>query len=206
MFDSFVSSLTYEHWILVLMVVIIVLLMMNYYKKNEMFEHMTSSENIEAIDNLASMYQNGSLKVKDLQVTGSATIKDSLNVPNITMGADAKGSKSELKMYGPTIQLTTVDGDAGCGTTFTTANNGGINAKAACTGQNGLLMASNQFGNYVKYGDKLGIQDKNDGRLFVTTTTGDGGNFVPYFSNGKLPSDACSKGDTRSCMSLTKLT
>ena len=53
-----------------------------------------TTENLESINNIASMYENGSLKVTDLEVTGKATI------PNISNNIKLTNSSNESVTLG----------------------------------------------------------------------------------------------------------
>jgi hypothetical protein len=175
-------------------------MIMNYVKNNQLVEGMTTSENIEAINNLASMYQDGVVKIKDLDVSGTLTVSgatklnNTLNVSGntnvgkfLSIGRDTRDSSGE-----GTLEIFGIDG---CGTKI-------IGRGFNVCGSNPLDTS-----NLVKYTDRIGIDTfEKRNRLFVTSQTGDGSNFVPYFTGSNASGSAkCSDNQGRNCLRITKL-
>lgn len=80
--------------IILLLLILIVLLCQNINNTNTI-EGFTT-ENLEAINNLASMYENGDLKVSNLDVSGKANINDlTLTNPKINGNLTLTNSKNE---------------------------------------------------------------------------------------------------------------
>lgn len=79
--------------LVILMVIIIVILLFNQNNNIEGF----TSENLEAIQNLSSMYENGNLKIKDLTVTGNANITGDANITgNANINSSLFTNKGQL--------------------------------------------------------------------------------------------------------------
>lgn len=68
--------------IIILLVVLILVFFFNPSQNLVNMESFTTSENIEAIQNLASMYENGKLNVTDLNVSGN------LNATNLNVSSN----------------------------------------------------------------------------------------------------------------------
>ncbi|MBA42938.1 MAG: hypothetical protein CMF62_02875 [Magnetococcales bacterium] len=100
------------------------------YKKNIIVEGMTNSVNPEALANLSAMYNNGKLKVSELEVTGRSNLKGGINGTTVHGGLDVTG-RSNLKGG---INGTTVHG--GLDVTGRSNLKGGINGTTIHGGLN----------------------------------------------------------------------
>lgn len=81
--------------IIIISLLLLILIVLISQNTNSYTENFTT-ENLESINNLASMYENGNLKVSNLEVTGKATISDlSLSNPKINGNLTLTNSKNE---------------------------------------------------------------------------------------------------------------
>jgi hypothetical protein len=200
--------------IIILMVIIVILLLfvvMHNANNNQFIENMTSSENIEAIQNISSMMENGTLKISNLEVSENITIGKDLDVGGyVTNDLHLKGN---LTTNDDKIRFTVAGDDAYIQTKqpniiISNYNSSGVGSQTLSVNKISAKSTITSGGEEVaKYGDKLGIDTfENRNRLFVTTQKGDGDNFVSYFTNtNESKSDKCSDNSGRNCLRLTKL-
>lgn len=78
----YIKMMNTDFIIIILLVVLILVFFFNPSQNLVNMESFTTSENIEAIQNLASMYENGKLNVTDLNVSGN------LNATNLNVSSN----------------------------------------------------------------------------------------------------------------------
>tara|TARA_Y100000780_G_C13651794_1_gene404893 strand:- start:22 stop:717 length:696 start_codon:yes stop_codon:yes gene_type:complete len=153
--------------LVILMVIIIVILL--FKQDNSNIEGFTS-ENLEAIQNLSSMYENGDLKVKDLTVTGSLGVNGNANVNGYLMTNEGKlrlmksGNTPVIETDGGELKFTGINMKG-----YTKIDVGDLYIYGGITSDGGLSIdAPVSFNNDVALNDhKIYIRKPKDNNHYI---------------------------------------